>query len=80
MSEALLADVRELLCDVFGLDPHALPVDASSDTLEVWDSLLHLDVVMALEHRYATTFSPDEIVAMRSVGGIVRVLTDKSLA
>lgn len=80
MSEALLADVRELLCDVFGLDLGALPPDASSETLEAWDSLLHLDVVMALEHRYATTFSPDEIVAMRSIDGIVRVLAAKSVA
>lgn len=79
MTDRLASEIRELVADVFGLEVDELPVDASSETLEEWDSLRHLDVVMALEHRYSASFTPDEIVTMRSVDGIRRVLAAKKL-
>lgn len=79
MTDRVASEIRELVADVFGLEPDELPHDASSETLEEWDSLRHLDVVMALEHRFATSFSPDEIVGMRSIDGIHRVLSAKKL-
>ncbi len=80
MTADLVSDLRELLADVLALSVVDVPADASTDTLEDWDSLKHLDLVMALEHRFATQFSPDDVVAMRSVAGIVSVLRAKNLA
>lgn len=77
MSDALTLEIRELVADVFGLDPEEVTTETSGETLEEWDSLRHLDVVMALEHRYALSFTPDDIVAMRSVLGIRRVIEAK---
>lgn len=79
MSEALETEIRELVADVFGLELEEIRANASSETVEDWDSLRHLDVVMALEHRYSTSFTPDEIVALRSIDGICRILAQKKL-
>ena len=40
--------VRSVLADVFGLDAAAIGPDTSTDTVEGWDSLHHLTVVLSL--------------------------------
>jgi acyl carrier protein len=57
-----------------------LPADSPvSDTLTMaetrsWDSLAHMELVLAVEEHYQVNLSADEIVAMTSIAGIVAVL------
>ena len=41
--------LREVMADVFGLPLDAITEDASIDSIEAWDSLKHLNLVLALE-------------------------------
>jgi acyl carrier protein len=48
--------------------------DASTDTIAGWDSLRHLQLILALEEAFAIQFAVEEIEAMQSVGVILAIL------
>jgi acyl carrier protein len=52
----------------------AVPADASSETLEAWDSLRHLDIVMAVESATNIHFPTSEIVELTSLEKIEAAL------
>lgn len=52
---------------VFGLDPSAIEQDASSATIAEWDSVRHLQLMLALEEEFDIQFDTDELVSLRTV-------------
>jgi acyl carrier protein len=67
--------VREVMAAVFDVSPNSIDVTASPDTLEKWDSLQHLNLILALEERFGIQFSLDEIAAMNGYGPIVALVS-----
>jgi acyl carrier protein len=59
-----------------GLDPGVLSEHSSPETVEEWDSLNHLTVIMALESEFAIELSADDVIEMRTVGRIRSTLRD----
>ena len=53
--------------------------DSSPDTVENWDSLKHMNLILALEEEFNITFSDEEIVEMLSVKIIVKTLKEKGV-
>ena len=52
--------------------------DASSpDTIATWDSLRHMNLVMALEQEFGVQFSPEQIIEMLNVGLIVLTIREQ---
>ena len=45
--------------------------------VDTWDSLIHMELIAAVESRFELQLNFDEIVAMKTVGEIKRVLTEK---
>ena len=71
MDEALFAQVQRIAADVLGVAADEITADASPDSIESWDSVNHLNLVMALEQELGVSFSPDDIAKMTSVGAIM---------
>jgi acyl carrier protein len=59
------------MSDVLDLAREAIPVDASPDTVEQWDSLSHMNLVLALEEEFGVQFPDEQIVEMLSIDRIV---------
>jgi len=53
--------------------------DSSPETVENWDSLKHMNLILALEEEFNITFSDVEIVEMLSVKIIVKTLKEKDV-
>lgn len=53
-----------ILAEVFGLDPGQIGPDTSMDTVENWDSLGHLTLVLALEEEFDIQLDDEETVAI----------------
>ena len=51
--------------------------DSSPDTIEVWDSLRHINLVMTLEEEFGVQFSDNEIAELINVKLIIAVLMEK---
>ena len=80
MSDDVAARVRTILADVFGLDPAEVGDDTSTDSVEAWDSLQHLTVVLALEEEFELTFDDEETVALVSYPLIMATLSERLAA
>ncbi len=70
------AALREVMGDVFGLPPEAITEDASIDSIDAWDSLKHLNLVLALEERFGISFTEQETVEILNFELIRTVLTE----
>ena len=56
--------VRTILADLFELDPNAIGPDTSTDTVEEWDSLQHLTVVLSVEEEFGIQLDEEQTIAM----------------
>lgn len=66
--------LRRLLGEILGLDAHAIDDSTSPQTVESWDSLNHLNLVMAIEQEFGLSLSVDDALDMKSVDTIHTVL------
>lgn len=64
MSESTIDTACQIIGDALGLPPVA--ADASPETIEEWDSIAHLNIVLAIEGAFGVTFDPDEIPELTS--------------
>ena len=53
--------LRRVFADVFGLDAETLKDDDSPHNVDGWDSVGHLNLVLALEGEFAIQFDVEEI-------------------
>ena len=51
--------------------------NASPDTIETWDSLAHMNLIVALEEEFGVTFTNDEIMEMLNYKLIFEILKSK---
>ena len=76
-SSAVTDKVRQTVSDVFGVPLSEITADSSPQSVEAWDSMGHLNLVLALEQSFNVQFSPEEIAAMTSVSLAAQTLVAK---
>lgn len=69
-------NVKQLLGIVFGISPKDLSSDSSMDTVESWDSLSQMNLVLALEDEFGIEIPDLEIQNMISVNLIVLLVQE----
>jgi acyl carrier protein len=76
MSAAIKSEdrLRQTVADVLGVHPYLLSEESSPSTISSWDSLGHLNLVIALEEEFEVNLSAEEVLAMSNVGSIRRIL------
>jgi acyl carrier protein len=77
MSAVLLDQVRQIGADIFNVTVDEVTAETSPATVASWDSLQHLNLVLALEQAFDVEFAPEEIEQMVSVGQIVSLVEEK---
>jgi acyl carrier protein len=79
MSNAQPAWDRRLhrtMAATLGVDEAELSDDSSPDTIASWDSLNHLNVVLAIESEFGIELTPDDMMNMIDITRIRAVLRD----
>jgi len=71
---------RTLVAEVFGLPVEQVTLETSQQTIEDWDSLNVLNVLMAIEGEFDVTVSPEEVASFVSVEKILEVLRTKGVS
>lgn len=74
----VLEQVTQIVADVFFLSPDELSPASSPETIEAWDSLQHLNVVLALEEQFAIEITPDEIAEVEDIRAIADLVERKT--
>lgn len=68
--------VREVMSNVLGVSMEEVSDDASPDTIDNWDSLRHMNIILALEDVFDVQFSDTQIVEMLNFQLILLVLKE----
>jgi acyl carrier protein len=66
-NKRVLSKVLSIAADVFEVPADTLNAGSSPDTIGTWDSLHHLNFVVALEEGFGVQFSPEEIEQLLSI-------------
>lgn len=69
--------VRAVLSEVFGLVPDDVGPDTSKDTVEGWDSLQHLTVILSLEEEFDVHFDDEESMSLVTFPLIIEIVRDR---
>jgi len=72
-------ELKEVLATVFKVDQARIDDDASPDTIESWDSLKHLMLVLALEEKFNISFTEEQTVEIVSYPLIKLVLAEHGI-
>ena len=68
------ADIIAVFAQVFGRAPEQFGDDTTPANVEGWDSVRHVELVVALEERFNCMFDPDEVPDLTSLARIEDIL------
>ena len=76
------AAASEKFCAVFtgilNVEPASVCPESSRDTLEEWDSIHHMHLILALEEAFGIEFSDDEICELASLADLMTAMRAKT--
>jgi acyl carrier protein len=68
--------LKKVLANVFKIEAMAVNEDTSVDTVERWDSLSHLNLILALELEFGISFNEEQSIEIMSYPLIKMVLQE----
>ena len=68
--------LRDIVADVFGVSVETINEDSNPDTIDTWDSVAHINLILSLEEELAVTLSPEDAMEMLSVR-LIRTILNK---
>ena len=69
--------VRTIASDLFAISPDKINATSSPENIESWDSVQHLNLVLALEEKFCLQLSPEEIEQMKTIADVTKIVEGK---
>jgi acyl carrier protein len=69
--------VRSVVAAVLKVPEQNLTPQSSPDDIESWDSMHHLQIILALEEEFSVHFDADEIDGLQTVGALTMALGER---
>ena len=73
----LFDGVQDIFRDIFDEDDMVIEDKTSSDDIEDWDSLNHINLVSAIEKEFKIKFALVELMTLKDVGAMVELMMEK---
>ena len=70
--------IKSTIAGTFELPLESINEASSSESIEKWDSVGHINLVMALEQSLGLSFTMDEIALMKDFQAICKVVATKA--
>lgn len=71
--------LKRIVADVLEVEPEAIGPDFSMDTVEQWDSLRHMTLVLSIEDGFGITV-PDEEAANITSWPLIKLVVEEQMA
>ena len=78
MPASAFEQVQAIASDVFGIPANKISQESSPESIENWDSMQHLNLVLAIEEKFGIQLAPEEIEQMKNIGAVA-LLVDKKV-
>jgi acyl carrier protein len=80
MSKAtILSEVQTIFRDVLDEEDINLTEETTADDVEGWDSLTHIQLIVAIEKLFKIKFTSKEILSWKNVGEMVDCIESKGV-
>ena len=70
--------LKKILSLVFNVDESTITSTTSVDTIKSWDSINHMNLILAIEQNFKVAFNDEEIIQMLSFEIILEILKEKN--
>lgn len=75
--QEIFEKLREIFVDVLDLDACELTDETTANDIEEWDSLSHIQLIVAIEKALGIKFTALQIMKWRNVGEMVDSIEEK---
>ncbi len=75
--EEILAGVNEVFWDVFDDEDLVIVPETTAEDVEDWDSLEHINLIVAIEGKFGMKFKMGEVSSMKNVGEMVDIIASR---
>lgn len=76
--EEAFVRVNQVFRDVFDDESITVTDTTTADDIEDWDSLEHINLILALEEEFGMKFSMGEVTGMADVGAAVDIILERA--
>ena len=74
MSGSVWEQVAGIASDILGVAKSSLDRNTGPEQIETWDSVEHLNLVMAVESQFSLQFTPEEMDRMTTLGRMAEIV------
>ncbi|MCR5527110.1 MAG: acyl carrier protein [Lachnospiraceae bacterium] len=72
------AKLNEVFRDVFDDETIEITDEMTADDIDAWDSLTHVQLVVAVEEAFKCKFSTVEVMKLKNVGEFIKLIDRKT--
>lgn len=73
----ILADVQDIFREVLDNDEIVLTPETTANDVDDWDSLSHIQLIVAIEKKFKIKFTSKEILSWSNVAEMIECITSK---
>lgn len=70
-------ELQEIFRDIFDDEELVITEETTAEDIEDWDSLTHIQLIVAIEKKFQIKFSAAEIKSSENVGEFVKMIEEK---
>jgi len=74
----ILKDINEIFIDIFDDESIVIDMSSSGNTIKEWDSMAHINIIIAIEKEFDIQFSLEETMNFENMGEIINTIIDHS--
>ena len=72
--------LTEIFHDTFEDDEIVITPGTTADDIDGWDSITHIELLVAVEQAFGVRFNTGEIAKLANVGGMVELIAQRTAA
>ncbi len=69
--------LKKVILDELNLDDYEIQDETRADEIPGWDSLNHINVILAIEKYYGIRFKSVEVLRLKNIGGLQKLVDSK---
>jgi acyl carrier protein len=75
--QTLVTPLDQIFQDLFKISPETIKDESTMADIELWDSLKHMELIVAIEQKFEIELTFEEISEMQSIGAIRRIISTR---